>query len=119
MPWDVSRQQRTLVHPGTAGYTASGSLMPSLVKSSLAQKHSVRFRWLKVTYRYALHKYRLRQRGVPIGLPRGGGDRGGGEGGPGTVWLGKPVPVGPNSPHHLVGAKEFPPSQQTRSYPKD
>lgn len=68
----------------------------------------------EIDVRYAVHKYRLRMRGVPIGRPRRGGDGFG----PWRFRLGKPVPVGP-SPHHLVGAKEFPPSDKTHLYPKD
>lgn len=82
--------------------------------SYLRQKHSVRFRWLKVMFRYAMHRYRLRMRGVTVGRSRGDGD-----GGDGRFRLGKPVRVGPRSPHHLVGAKEFPPSDKTHLYPKD
>ena len=32
---------------------------------------------------------------------------------------GKPVPVGPNPRHHLVAAKELPPSDKTHSFPRD
>jgi len=87
-----------------------------MATSNLHQKHKhrVRFRWLKVMVRYAIHKYRLRMRSVPVGRSRGDS-----EGNSGRFRLGKPVRVGPTSPHHLVGAKEFPPSDKTHSYPKD
>jgi hypothetical protein len=39
--------------------------------------------------------------------------------GPGKSEAGKPVPVGPNPRHHLVGAKELPPSDETHSFPQD
>jgi hypothetical protein len=41
------------------------------------------------------------------------------EQGAGTSEAGKPVPVGPKPQHHLVGAKELPPSDKTHSFPKD
>jgi hypothetical protein len=96
-----------------AAQLLSLGLMP-LATPHLQRKHKVRFRWLRVMFKYAMHKYRLRMRGVTVGRSRGDSD-----GGSGKVSLGKPVPVGPRSPHHLVGAKEFPPSDKTRSYPKD
>jgi hypothetical protein len=40
-------------------------------------------------------------------------------GGPGLEFAGKLVPVKPISPHHLVGAKAFPPSDKTYLYPWD
>jgi hypothetical protein len=33
--------------------------------------------------------------------------------------LGKPAPVTPGPVHHLVAAKEFPPSDKTHFYTKD
>jgi hypothetical protein len=41
------------------------------------------------------------------------------EQGSGTSEAGKPVPVGPNPTHHLVAAKDLPPSDKTHSYPQD
>ena|SRR5690348_1135231 len=41
------------------------------------------------------------------------------EQGPGTYEAGKPVPVGPRPRHHLVAAKDLPPSDKTHSYPHD
>ena len=35
---------------------------------------------------------------------------------PGLSFAGKPIPVRPMPPHHLVAAKEFPPSEKTESY---
>ncbi len=37
----------------------------------------------------------------------------------GTSLAGKPVPVGPAPRHHLVAAKDLPPSDRTHSLPKD
>jgi len=65
--------------------------------------------------RYAVHKFRLRMRGVPVGRPDSGRD----DSGAGGFRLRKPVPVGPAPTHHLVGAKELPPSDKTHLYPKD
>jgi hypothetical protein len=45
-------------------------------------------------------------------LSRAGGDDG-------KVEAGELVPVGPSPTHHLVGAKDLPPSDKTHSYPKD
>jgi hypothetical protein len=42
-----------------------------------------------------------------------------GDGSSGRFRLGVPVPVAPTSPHHLVAAKEFPPSDKTHSSAKD
>jgi hypothetical protein len=43
--------------------------------------------------------------------------RGGRDGGnPGLSFSGKPVPIRPTPTHHLVAAKEFPPSDKTQSY---
>jgi hypothetical protein len=39
--------------------------------------------------------------------------------GPGKSEAGKPVPVGPTPTHHLVAAKDLPPSDKTHSFPKD
>jgi hypothetical protein len=39
--------------------------------------------------------------------------------GPGACYAGALVPVKPTPPHHLVAAKEFPPSDRTHSFPKD
>jgi hypothetical protein len=97
----------------TAGCTLILRPMPPAT-SNLHQKHCVRFRWLKVMVRYAIYKYRLRMRGVSVGRPRGDSD-----GSSGRFRLGKPVRVGPISPHHLVGAKDFPPSDKTHSHQKD
>ena len=41
------------------------------------------------------------------------------EHGSGESEAGKPVPVGPNPTHHLVAAKELPPSDKTHSFPHD
>jgi hypothetical protein len=41
------------------------------------------------------------------------------EPGAGPHEAGKPVPVGPNPRHHLVAAKDLPPSDKTHSYPHD
>ncbi|SPE60935.1 hypothetical protein SBV1_560012 [Verrucomicrobia bacterium] len=41
------------------------------------------------------------------------------EQGSGTSGAGKPVPVGPNPTHHLVAAKDLPPSDKTHSFPHD
>ena len=38
---------------------------------------------------------------------------------PGTSEAGKPVPVHPSPTHHLVAAKETPPSDKTHSWPVD
>jgi hypothetical protein len=38
---------------------------------------------------------------------------------PGESEAGKPVPVGPKPTHHLVAAKDLPPSDKTHSYPRD
>ena len=38
---------------------------------------------------------------------------------PGLCYSGKPVPIGPTPRHHLVAAKEFPPSDKTQSFRKD
>ena len=38
---------------------------------------------------------------------------------PGFAGAGKPVPIGPAPTHHLAAAKEFPPSDKTRSFPID
>jgi hypothetical protein len=38
---------------------------------------------------------------------------------PGLSFAGKPVPVLPTPTHHLVAAKEFPPSEKTQSYSWD
>jgi hypothetical protein len=38
---------------------------------------------------------------------------------PGSSYVSVPVPVGPKPPHHLQAAKEIPPSDKTRSFPKD
>ena len=72
-------------------------------------------RWLRVVTKYAFHKYRLAIKGVPVGRSGLGPE------GPnaGTHKLGVPIPVKPSPSHHLVGAKEFPPSDRTHSYPKD
>ena len=35
---------------------------------------------------------------------------------PGFSFAGKPVPIQPTPTHHLVAAKEFPPSDRTHSY---
>src|SRR4051812_39286558 len=43
--------------------------------------------------------------------------RAGGTGG--TFQVGNPVPVAPTPRHHLVGAKDLPPSDRTHSLPKD
>jgi len=48
-------------------------------------------------FRYAIHKYRLRMRGVSVGRSRGGGD----DDSSGRFRVGKPVPVGPAPTHHL------------------
>ena len=37
----------------------------------------------------------------------------------GTCRAGEPVPTKPTPPHHLSAAKELPPSDKTRSFPKD
>ena len=39
--------------------------------------------------------------------------------GPGLSEAGKPVPVGPKPTHHLVAAKDLPPSEKTHSFPHD
>lgn len=41
------------------------------------------------------------------------------EHGPGKSGAGKPVPVGPKPTHHLIAAKELPPSDKTHSFPHD
>jgi hypothetical protein len=41
------------------------------------------------------------------------------EAGSGTSEAGKPVPVRPNPTHHLVAAKELPPSDKTHSFRRD
>ena len=38
---------------------------------------------------------------------------------PGLCQAGECVPVRPTPPHHLVAAKEFPPSDKTHSFPRD
>ena len=43
----------------------------------------------------------------------------GGSGNSGFSTADKPVPLNPNSPHHLGAAKELPPSDKTHSLPKD
>src|SRR5688572_27996514 len=40
-------------------------------------------------------------------------------GGAGLSGAGKPVPVRPTPSHHLVAAKDLPPSDKTHSLPKD
>src|SRR6516162_6854439 len=42
--------------------------------------------------------------------------RGRGGENPGLSFAGKPVPIRPTPTHHLVAAKEFPPSNKTQSY---
>src|SRR5262245_37306489 len=39
--------------------------------------------------------------------------------GPGVSEAGKPVPVVPNPTHHLVAAKDLPPSDKTHLFPAD
>jgi hypothetical protein len=41
------------------------------------------------------------------------------EPGSGKSEAGKPVPVGPKPRHHLVAAKDLPPSDKTHSFPHD
>lgn len=41
------------------------------------------------------------------------------EQGSGRSEAGKPVPVGPNPTHHLVAAKDLPPSAKTHAFPND
>lgn len=41
------------------------------------------------------------------------------EQGSGSSEAGKPVTVGPKSPHHLIAAKDLPPADKTHSYPHD
>jgi hypothetical protein len=89
--------------------------MRTLTKSNAPERRNVRFRWLRVMLKYAIHKYRVRMRGFAVGRPQRGND----DGSSGTFRVGKPVPVRPTPPHHLVGAKEFPPSDRTHSYPAD
>jgi hypothetical protein len=38
---------------------------------------------------------------------------------PGASYAGVRVPVKPIPPHHLMAAKEFPPSDKTHTFPKD
>jgi hypothetical protein len=41
------------------------------------------------------------------------------EHGSGTSEAGMPVPVGPHPKHHLIAAKDLPPSDKTHSFPHD
>lgn len=49
---------------------------------------------------------------APISPSKGGDDRGKQE-------AGRLVPLKPSPTHHLVGAKDLPPSDNTHSFPKD
>jgi hypothetical protein len=84
-------------------------------RTSIVGRHAARFRRLRVTLRLVVRKMRLWTRGLTASRSRRRPDGSG----LGLFTLGKPVQVGPAPTHHLVAAKEFPPSDKTRNYPRD
>lgn len=84
-------------------------------RTSIVGRHRARFRRLRIMLRLAVRNWRHCMNRLTVSRSRRRPDGNG----PGLFTLGKPVPMGPAPTHHLVAAKEFPPSEKTRSYPRD